>query len=207
LPGVSVRVFERDPERAKEIAGGFPSSVMVLVGDATDIDLLSEERIDEVNTFIATTGDDEDNIIACHLAGTLGVKRTVAILEKASYRKVFDSLHIDKAISPRLLCAKRILRFVRASSVRSIAVVAEGRGEVLEFEASFAKGKTEKKVKSLGLPKGVVVGAVVHGEDVTIPRGDTVIHAGDRLILFTLPENLEQLDQLFAPTSEPAPAS
>jgi trk system potassium uptake protein TrkA len=164
LPGVSVRVFERDPERAKEIAGGFPSSVMVLVGDATDID-------------------------------------------KASYRKVFDSLHIDKAISPRLLCAKRILRFVRASSVRSIAVVAEGRGEVLEFEASFAKGKTEKKVKSLGLPKGVVVGAVVHGEDVTIPRGDTVIHAGDRLILFTLPENLEQLDQLFAPTSEPAPAS
>lgn len=207
LPGVSVRVFERDPERAKEIAGGFPNSVMVLVGDATDIDLLSEERIDEVNTFIATTGDDEDNIIACHLAGTLGVKRTVAILEKASYRKVFDSLHIDKAISPRLLCAKRILRFVRASSVRSIAVVAEGRGEVLEFEASFAKGKTEKKVKSLGLPKGVVVGAVVHGEDVTIPRGDTVIHAGDRLILFTLPENLEQLDQLFAPTSEPVPAS
>lgn len=197
LPGVSVRILERDAVRAKQIAAEFGQNVMVLVGDATDIDLLSEERIDEANIFIATSADDEDNIIACHLAGTLGVERTVAILDKASYRKVFDSLHIDKAISPRLLCAKRILRFVRSSSVASVAVVAEGRAEVLELVARFGRGRSDRKVKSLGLPKGVVIGAVVHGEEAIIPHGDTVVHEGDRLILFSKPENVEALDSLF----------
>jgi len=196
MPGVSVRILERDPERARRIAGSFGSNVMVLVGDATDIDLLNEERISEVNTFIATSADDEDNIIACHLASTLGVGRTVAVLDKASYRKLFDSLHIDKAISPRLLCAKRILRFVRSAAVSSIAVIAEGRAEVLEIEASFGDGKGARKVKNLGLPKGVIIGAVVHGEEVVIPRGDSLVQDGDRLILFTLPKNLESLNQL-----------
>ncbi|MEZ5979382.1 MAG: Trk system potassium transporter TrkA [Planctomycetota bacterium] len=195
MPGVSVRILERDPERAKLIAGRFGSSVMVLVGDATDIELLNEERISEVNTFIATSADDEDNIIACHLASTLGVGRTVAILDKAAYRKVFDSLHIDKAISPRLLCAKRILRFVRAASIASIAVIAEGRAEVLEIEARSFGGKNERKVKNLGMPSGIIIGAVVHGEEVVVPRGDTIVRSGDRLILFTLPERLEALNQ------------
>lgn len=196
MPGVSVRILERDPERAKRIAGTFGNNVMVLVGDATDIDLLNEERISEVNTFIATSADDEDNIIACHLASTLGVGRTVAVLDKAAYRKVFDSLHIDKAISPRLLCAKRILRFVRSDAVSSIAVIAEGRAEVLEIEAGFTDGKNERKVKALGLPRGVIIGAVVHGEDVVIPDGDTIVRSGDRLILFTLPEHLEELNHI-----------
>lgn len=200
MPGVSVRILERDPERARKIAGTFGGNVMVLVGDATDIDLLNEERISEVNTFIATSADDEDNIIACHLASTLGVGRTVAVLDKAAYRKVFDSLHIDKAISPRLLCAKRILRFVRSAAVSSIAVIAEGRAEVLEIEASFSDGKSERKIKNLGLPKGVIIGAVVHGEEVLIPRGDTIVHSGDRLILFTLPKNLESLNQILGNT-------
>ncbi len=198
IPGISVRLLERDAVRAKEIAGQFAANVMVLVGDATDIDLLSEERIDEVNTFVATSSDDEDNIIACHLAGTLGVERTIAVLDKASYRKIFDSLHIDKAISPRLLCAKRILRFVRSSSVASVAVVAEGRAEVLELEARFRGTKTERRVRNLGLPKGSVLGAIVRGDDVLIPDGDSVVREGDHVIVFVLPENVEEIDHLFA---------
>lgn len=204
MPGVSVRILERDPVRAKEIAGNIAGHVMVLVGDATDIELLNEERISEVNTFIATSADDEDNIIACHLASTLGAGRTIAILDKAAYRKVFDSLHIDKAISPRLLCAKRILRFVRAESVSTIAVIAEGRAEVLEIEARFPTGRPDRKVKNLGLPRGVIIGAVVHGEDVIVPRGDTIVRHGDRLILFTLPSNIDELNRLLGHTRSTA---
>lgn len=207
MPGVSVRILERDPVRAREIAGNFGGNVMVLVGDATDIELLNEERINEVNTFVATSADDEDNIIACHLASTLGVGRTIAILDKAAYRKVFDSLHIDKAISPRLLCAKRILRFVRHESVATIARIAEGRAEVLEIEARFPSGRAERRVKNLGLPRGVLIVAIVHGEDVVIPRGDTLVRHGDRLILFTLPSNLEELNRLLGHTRASGPAA
>jgi trk system potassium uptake protein TrkA len=197
VPGVSVRIFERDPAKARAIAPQFSSSVMVLVGDATDLDLLLEERIGEANVFIAGTDDDEDNMVACHLARSLGVERTVAIVNKASYRQIYDLMGVDLAISPRTLCANRILRFVRSGSVSSIAVIADGRGEVLELEAHFRGTRTERKVKNLGLPRGVVIGAIVRADDVIIPTGETSVEEGDHVILFTLPEKLGRVEDLF----------
>jgi len=197
VPGVSIRVLEKDAATAKQIAAEFSSEVMVLVGDGSDLDLLLEERIGEANVFIATTSDDENNMVACQLARSLGVERTVAVINKASYSKIYDLLGVDQAISPRILCANRILRFVRSSSVAAIAVIADGRGEVLELEASFKGGKSSRRVKNLGLPRGTVIGALVRGEEVQIPRGDTVVEEGDHLILFTLPENLDEIEGLF----------
>jgi len=194
VPGVSVRLIERSAARAREIAPGFSRSVMVLVGDATDLDLLMEERIGEVNVFVATTGDDERNIVACQLARSLGVERTVALVNRASYRQVYDVLGVDRAISPRILCANQILRFVRSRSLASIAVIAEGRGEVLELEAHFREGR---KVKNLGLPRGTVVGAVVRGDEVVVPDGDSTVRRGDHVILFTLPDNVPAVEQIF----------
>ena len=122
------------------------------------------------------------------------------------YRQIYDLLGVDHAIAPRILCANRILRFVRSGSVSSIAVLGEGRAEILELEARFGdKGdKKGHKIKSLGLPRGAVVGAIVRGDDVIIPRGDTVVEEHDQVIVFTLPENLEQVQQVFgkAPKGE-----
>jgi trk system potassium uptake protein TrkA len=197
LPGMSIRVLERDPEIARGIASEF-NEVMVLVGDGSDLDLLLEERIGEANVFIATTKDDENNMVACQLARSLGVERTVAVINKASYRKIYDLLGVDQAISPRVLCANRILRFVRSSSVSSIAVIADGRGEVLELEVKHKRGKGARKVKNLGLPRGTVIGAVVRGSEVLIPSGDTMVEDGDHVILFTLPENLGDVEEMFS---------
>ncbi len=197
VPGISIRIIERDPKRARKIAPMFSDQVMVLVGDGTDLDLLLEERIGDANIFIATTSDDEVNMVACQLARSLGVERTVAMVNKAAYRQIYDLLGVDLAISPRILCANHILRFVRSGSVSSIAVIADGRAEVLEMEARFKGGKKESKIKSLALPKGTVIGAIVREEEVVVPTGDTVIRDGDQLILFTLPENLEKVEQYF----------
>jgi len=196
-PGIAVRVIERSAARAREVALGLSRAVMVLVGDATDLDLLMEERIGEANVFVATTSDDERNIVACQLARSLGVERTVAMVNKASYRQIYDTLGVDRAISPRILCANHILRFVRSRSVASIAVIADGRAEVLELEAHFGDGRSERKVRALGLPRGTVVGAVVRGDDVVVPTGDTLVRQGDQVILFTLPENVPAVEQVF----------
>ncbi len=197
VPGVTIRVLESDPARAKAIAPHFSDNVMVLVGDATDLDLLLEERIGEANVFIATTDDDEDNMVACQLARSLGVERTVAMVNKGSYRQIYDLLGVDLAVSPRILCANRILRFVRSGSVSSIAVIADGKGEVLELTAHFEGTRSERKIKNLGLPKGVVIGALVRGEEVIVPTGETAVESGDHVILFTLPDKLEKVEHLF----------
>ena len=161
---IAVRMIEKDPARAKIAAGQFSKDIMVLVGDATDLDLLREERVGQANIFIATTNDDEDNMVACLLVKAEGVDRTVAMVNKASYGRIYDLLGLDLAISPRILCANSILRFVRSGSVASIAVIADGRGEVLELRAHLEGGRSERKVKNLGLPRGVLIGAIVREE-------------------------------------------
>ena len=197
LPGISVRLFERDPVRAEQVAKRLSSRVLVLQGDATDLDFLLEEQVGEVEVFIAATKRDEDNLIACQLAKSQGVDRTVALVNKRSYRNVYNLMNIDVAVSPRLQCAQRILRFVRSGSVSSIAVIADGRAEVLELEAHFAGGKKQRRVKNLGLPDGAKIGAVVRAEDVFIPNGESVIEDGDQVILFTLPEDIREVERIF----------
>lgn len=200
--GIALRVIERNPRRAKALAAELSGNVLVLEGDATDLDLLTEERIGEANVFIAATDEDEQNMIVCQLVRSLGVERTIAMVNKASYRQIYDLLGIDQAISPRILCANRILRYVRSSSVSSIAVIASGRAEVLEVEASFSGRKSRRKIKSLDLPRGAVVGALVHEDDVSVPHGESVVESGDHLIVFTLPENIDRILKTFRRSDE-----
>tara|TARA_R110002126_G_scaffold1490_6_gene8763 strand:- start:2101 stop:3447 length:1347 start_codon:yes stop_codon:yes gene_type:complete len=195
IPGVSVKVVERDMLRAQALEA-LGTQCLVLHGDATDLDLLQEERIGEANVYVATTNDDEDNMVACQIAKALGVERTVAMVNKASYRQVYDLMGVDQAISPRILCAQRILRFVRAGSPRAIAVVGEGRAEVLDLVVHL---KEPKKVKAMGLPqRGAKIAARIRGERVMVPSGEDVLEDGDRVIVFTLPTALEDVERLFA---------
>jgi len=202
VSGVHIRVIESDPVRAKALAAEAVGDVMVLQGDATDIDLLIEERIGESNVFVATSGDDERNMVACQLARSLGVERTVAMVNKSSYRQIYDLLGIDLAISPRVLCANRILRFVRSTAIESIAVLGEGRAEVLDLQARFRGKKKEHTVDQLGLPQGSVLGAIVREDEVTIPHGDSVVRDGDHVIVFSVPENVEAILGVFRSDEE-----
>ncbi|MEM6672549.1 MAG: Trk system potassium transporter TrkA [Planctomycetota bacterium] len=193
-PGLRVTVLERDPARARALDLQCSGDVTVMVGDATDMNLFREERIADASVFVATTNDDEDNIVACQLAKSFGVERTVALVEKSSYAEIFDLLDgVDQAISPRMLVAKTIIRFVRAGSPRAIAVIGNGKAEVLEVKVGI---KEPVKVRKLGLPKGVVLGAIVREGAVTIPTGDTQVRPGDSAIVFTMTETLEEAEHL-----------
>ena len=104
------------------------------------------------------------------------MKRTVALVEKSSYAEIFDLLEgVDQAISPRMMCAKAITRLARAGSPRAIAAIGSGQAEVIELEVGL---KEPIKLKKLGLPRGVVLGALVRDNDDEL--GDDV-----RMQLFT----------------------
>ena len=196
-PGIEVFVIEKDRARAKALSSESRGAVTVLVGDATDFTLLQEERIASASVFVATTNDDEINMIACMLAKGHGAERTVALIQKSGYREVYDFLEgVDQAISPRAICAAHILRYVRAGSPQAISVIGQGAAEVLELQTTI---KDAIKVKKMGLPKGAVVGAIVHEESVSIATGDSVVRPGDTLIVFTVVEKLEEVERVLRP--------
>ena len=109
---------------------------------------------------------------------------------------------IDLAISPRVLCANRILRFVRSTAIESVAVLGEGRAEVLDLQARFRGKRKEHTVDQLGLPEGTVLGAIVREDEVTIPHGDSVVRDGDHVIVFSVPENVEAILGVFRSDEE-----
>jgi trk system potassium uptake protein TrkA len=183
---VTVRVLVEDrgeAERLSEVLKG----VVVLHADPTDLNFLQEEHVGEADAFLGISNEDERNLMSCQLSRSLGVKRTVALVQKPDYVSLYQQLGIDVAVSPRLLCANRILAFVRSRSISTIATIEEGQAEVLELEVQPGSKLIGKQLKAAGFPRGCVVAAISREDgSVLIPRGDTELAAHDQLVIFVL---------------------
>jgi trk system potassium uptake protein TrkA len=159
----------------------------VLHADATDLNFLQEERAGEADAYLGVSVEDERNLMSCQLARNLGVRRTVALVQKPDYVSLYQQLGIDVAVSPRLLCANRILAFVRSRSISTIATIEEGKAEVLELEVHAGSPLVGKPLKAAGFPRGCVVAAITRDDgQVVIPRGDDELRAQDQIVLFAL---------------------
>ncbi len=192
-----VKLIEPDRTTAEALAGELPS-VMVIHGDATDIDLLASEGLGEMDAFVAVTADEESNLVSCLMAKHLGVKKTVALLSKPAYVPLTQSIGLDAAVSKKLAVSREILRFLRGKHVLSVATVPGLDAEILEVEAGRRARITNKPLKELSVPRGVLVGSIVHQNGgVEIATGDSHIVPGDRIILFVLPDQLAEIERYF----------
>jgi trk system potassium uptake protein TrkA len=193
---VATRVIVDDREEAGRLSEAL-QGVVVLHAAATDINFLQEEHIGETNAFLGISDHDERNLMSCQLARNLGVGRTVALVQKPDYVSLYQQLGIDVAVSPRLLCANRILAFVRSRSISTIATIEEGKAEVLEIEVQPGSRLVGKKLKSAGFPRGCVIGAITREDgEVLIPTGEDQIQASDQLVLFVLDRVVDQVMDL-----------
>jgi trk system potassium uptake protein TrkA len=193
---VTTRVIVDDREEAERLSEVL-QGVVVLHAEATDLNFLQEEHIGEADAFLGISEQDERNLMSCQLARNLGVVRTVALVQKPDYVSLYQQLGIDIAVSPRLLCANRILAFVRSRSISTIASIEEGKAEVLEIEVQPGSRLAGKKLKDAGFPRGCVVGAITRDEgDVLIPTGDDEIEAGDKMVIFVLNRVVDQVMEL-----------
>jgi len=194
---VSVKLFERDMERCRKISEILENTIVVN-GDGTDAGTLGDENIDGVNAFLALTGDDEDNLIAAILARRLGAHKVVALINRLNYLPMAQRLGINASISPRLATVDRILQFVRKGQVVSVTTFRDEEAEAIEMEASAESRYVGKKLMDIKLPRGAIVGAVARPDgEVIVPRGHSSIHAGDRVIFFTLESVVPQLESAF----------
>jgi len=196
---VDVRVVVPDREEARQLSAEL-EDIVVLHGEATDLALLREERVGEADVFLGVSEDDERNLMSCQLAKRLGVARTLALVQKPDYVDIYHHLGIDVAVSPRLLCANRILSFVRSGSVSTIATIEEGKAEVLEIELQPGSRLIGRTLAEVGFPRGCVVGAIAREDgEIRIPSGTDDFRALDNLVVFVLREVVDEVVELVAP--------
>jgi len=183
--GYGPRLIERDPDRARELAEALPQST-VLQNDATDVDFLTSEYVDEADIVVAALDSDEQNLLVSLLAERIGVDRTVSIVETPEYVELFEAVGVDIAVNPREETAEEIIRFTRDARPEKIAMLEHDRAEVLEIELDGESVLVGRRLAEAmaELPGGVVVGAASRAGDLITPRGETVLEAGDHVVVF-----------------------
>ena len=214
-----VKIIEGRQERAELIANELDNS-LVLLGDATDEELLEQENISEMDLFLTVTNDDEDNIMAGSLAKRLGSKRVVALINRRAYADMIEGGPIDIGISPAQVSIGTLLAHVRHGDVAEVHSLRRGAAEALELVA-HGDAKTSKivgkRIGDIDWPHGVTVAALVrnfdqavvightddwtaitrHGE-VVIAHHDTVIQPEDHVIVFCTRKKLvKKVEKLF----------
>ncbi|MEQ9620072.1 MAG: Trk system potassium transporter TrkA [Deltaproteobacteria bacterium] len=193
--GLSVRLLESDSDRARSVAEDFPD-ILVLNGDGTESDALKEAGITSADYFLSLTGDDEKNALSALLAKSMGAKRVLILYNKSDYMNLIEKIGIDRALSEKVETANEILKILRIGTVEKISLVAEGNAQVLEFEITDKAKILDTPLKDAKLPEESIVGVVIRGDDLILPRGDFRASAGDTIVIFALPEAVEQLENM-----------
>ena len=166
--------------------------------DALDREILLEANVQTAGTVVAVTDDDEVNILASLLAKKNGCRRAVTLVNNAGYGSLISSLGIDAAVNPRATTVSTILQHVRRGRIRGVHTLKDGMAEVIEAEALETSVMVGRPLRETRLPPGVVIGAEVRGDTVIIPRGDTVIQAKDRVVIFALAEAVRKVEKMFS---------
>ena len=196
--GARIKIIEKDKARAEEIATELTSSI-VINGDALDEEILKEANLEESETVLALTNDDENNIMACVLAEKTGqTKRTIAIVNKSNYSLLQSSLNIDDLVDPRLTTVSRIMEHVHKGTIGSVYSLLDGEYEFIEAKVLEQSELLNKKIKDSNLPENVRVGAVVRGKQVLIPRSDFIFEKDDLVILLANREQLKEIENIFS---------
>lgn len=194
---VQLKVIEVDKTRAEMVAQSLRRSV-VIHGDALDLDILAEANVGTAETVITVSNDDEVNILAALLAKKQGCRRAITLINSTSYSQLLPGLGIDTVVSPRAITVSTILQHVRRGRIRAAHSLSEGLGEVIEAEVLETSGLAGQSIREAGLPEGVVIGALVRDDGFLVPRGGTVIRAGDLVVLFAKPEAVKKVERLFS---------
>jgi len=181
-----VKVIERDPVRAEEIAEEL-SKTIVLVGDCTDAGLLREEAVESTDVYCVLTNDDEANILSALQAKRMGAKKVIAIINRPSYVDLMESGTIDIAVSPQQITIGSLLAHIRRGSIVRVHSLRRGAAEAIEAIALGDRRSSQvvgRSLEELDLPEGTTIVGIVRGEDVIIAHHDTVIEQHDHVLLF-----------------------
>lgn len=190
--GYTVKVIEKDRRRCDELAKAVDKT-MVICGDGTDAELLAEEGIGDYDAVVCLTDDDKLNLLVALMAKNLGAQKTFARVGRPEFIPLMEQVGVDVVFSPRLLTAGAILRQVRREEVVAVTLLEGAKAEAIELLVKAGSRVAGKPLKDIRFPRRVLVGAVVRDDTTFIPHGNSILAPGDRIVLFTLPDNAAKI--------------
>jgi len=200
-----VKIIEKNKERAEYIANELNNTI-IINGNGLDEDTLLEANIDEVETVLALTNDDEDNLMVSVLVekfskdkdkDSLNNKRTMALINKSNYSLLQSSLKIDDLIDPRMNTVSSILKHVHKGSIETAYSILNGEYEVIEAEIIDTSELINKELKNSNLPDEIRIGAILRGKNVIIPRSNFVFKKEDIVVFLAKKNFLQVVENMF----------
>ncbi|MBP5486198.1 MAG: Trk system potassium transporter TrkA [Bacteroidales bacterium] len=192
-----VKILEKNKERAMTLSEKLDDNVIVVLGDGRNSELLVEEGIKDYDAFLALTGKDEANVLACVVAKKFGVERTIAEVENIEYIHLAEEMGVDSVINKKLITAGRLFKFTLSGKARLVKYMSGTNAEILEYTVAPGSAITKGALKDLSFPKDSVIGGYIRGNESAIAVGTTRIEAYDRVVVFALPHAVKEVDAFF----------
>ena len=195
---IKAKLIEINRDRAELIASNLTKTI-VINGDALDQEILTEANIENTETVISVSNDDEVNILSSLLAKRNGCDRAITLINKStSYSPLMSSLGIDVIVSPRETTVSSILQHIRKGKVRAAHSICGGAAELIEVEAFHNSSVIGQSISGIGLPKGTIIGAISRKGKVIIPQQEDTIVEGDRILILSVLDDVSKVDAIFS---------
>jgi trk system potassium uptake protein TrkA len=191
-----VSIIDNDYDTCKYLSEHYPAA-LVINANISDEGFSDEQEMADADVVIATTENQELNIVNAVYAKTLGAKRSIALVKKSNYVQIATTLGIDVAISPTDSMVSSILQFIRTSNVRSVHSLSGGKVEVTELSVSEGSRVKDKPLRKVKLPQDTLVLSVIRDDQDIIPDGGFRFQSGDHVIVITGRESVSKIESLF----------
>lgn len=192
----SIKIVERDSTKTGKLNEEFPEA-LVINADISDEGIFEEEHFANSDLVIATTESQELNMVTAIYAKTLGIRRSVVLVNKANYTKIAANLGIDVAVSLKSAVVSSLLKLIRRGRIKSLHTISDGKLEVLEFEVDGRSRAADKSIRELKLPGNSLVVSLAREGKHIIPRGDDRIEAEDHVVVIVKKDYVDRVQEYF----------
>jgi trk system potassium uptake protein TrkA len=196
MTDMKIKLIEKDRHRSEMIANHLKKT-LVLFGDGSDLNLLREEAVGEMDVVISVTDSDEKNLLCSLLAKQLGSKKVVVRADHFDYVPLFEMVGVDRAVSPREATINEVLKLTMGTGIEALTTIEGDKAEIVEYTVSKKSKINDKLLKNVDFPEGSIASMVINDNSTIVPRGNYKVKEGDHILVFSIPSVLPDVEKLF----------
>lgn len=187
----NVKIFEPNEDLCRELAEDLPHT-MIIKGSGTDVNIMDDENISEMDIVVVLTDDDHTNVMVSMIAKSSGAKKIITQIRRSDYVNMIENFGIDKAISPRTLMTSSILRFINRGKILHLKMLHDDMAQMNEIIIPKTSPLQNKALKDIDVPESCIIAMIIRKGDIIIPKGSDRLYANDRVIVLAKTESIKE---------------